>query len=66
MATQTCLKHSLVTVIVNIYMGLWSNFNCSSVNPAMHRQTDYSYFIVWILYIDLLQHMICSHIYLSN
>ena len=23
-----------------IYMGLWSNFNCSSMNPTMHRQTD--------------------------
>ena len=23
-----------------IYMGLWSNFNCSSMNLMMHRQTD--------------------------
>ena len=23
-----------------IYMGLWSNFNCSSMNLMMHRQID--------------------------
>ena len=22
------------------YIGLWSNFNCSSMNPMIHRQTD--------------------------
>ena len=45
----------------HIYMGLWSNFNCSSMNPMMHRQTDKqtdnSYIIVWILHVDLFVHI---------
>ena len=54
-----------------IYMGLWSNFNCSSMNPTIDRQTDRQTDRLFILYsidihVDLLQHMICSHIYLSN
>ena len=53
-------------VYIYMYMGLWSNYNCSRMNPMMHRQTDYSYFIAWILHVDLLQRMICSHNYLSK
>ena len=27
-------------IYIYIKKGLWSNFNCSSMNPMMHRQTD--------------------------